>query len=124
MNTAENDIVLTPQEIAFKGLRESGATIDTASKKIGKSLATGKRMEKKRKLLTLTDGISVNSAIRTIKKFSKGQAVNGIEPNANTVLMSAKEFTDRAFPKVSLSISANIADPVDLSRFTGTKENQ
>ncbi len=109
---------MTLDEVAYCGLRDSGATIQKASDTIGKSLSTGKRIEKRRKTLSLTTPDMVNSATRSIKKMASGKPVNGIEPTSAVVLQACKEVTDRSHPKVtqSLSISCDIS-PIDLEKY-------
>ena len=117
--TATKGMGLTDKQTAYVLLREAGAGRQKARNIMGYCDKQAGRREKKVRKLSLTNPTLHNSAVRTIKKLSQGKAVNGVEPNANTVLLAAKEITDRTSPKVSLSISANIADPVDLSGFLG-----
>ncbi len=111
---------LSPKETAFDYLRGTGETVKTAAEAIGRSKSTGTLIEKKVKVLSLTAPSAVNSAVRTIKRFAKGQAVNGLEPPPSVTLAAAKEITDRAEPKVNLNQNMNInvdISPVDLSKY-------
>ena len=103
----ENKEELSPKEKAFGYLRETGETVKTAAEAIGRSKSTGTLIAKKVRVLSLTAPSAVNSAVRTIKKFAKGQAVNGIEPNHSVILSAAKEITDRAEPKVTIHCEKN-----------------
>ena len=117
-NTAQKEL----EEIAFNGVRETGASVETAAKTIGRSYSTGKRMESRRKVLSLTEPRAVNSAVRTIKKLAAGKAVtkDGLEPPPSVTLAAAKEITDRAEPKVTMNQNLNLnvpISPVDLSKY-------
>ena len=111
---------LTREEKAFGLMRETGETIKDSAKTVGRSRSTGQRMEKKVKQLTLAAPSSVNTAIRSLKKIAAGKAVNGVEPNAQTIVAACKEFTDRAEPKVTMNQNLNLnvsISPVDLSKY-------
>ena len=81
---------------------------------------TVKRMETEIERWSLKHPTSLKSASQSIKKFSKGHDVNGIKPNASTVLAASQRIVDASDPVIKRSETVNVniqVDPVDLSKY-------
>ena len=128
MNTAEivpNKEELTEKQEAYAILRANGLDVKTASKTLGYHKHTGYNLEKKIKKYDLTDSKLVSKAHKAITNIMSGKTFGEIDNiKASDALAASKLVVDRHQPAVSLSISANIANPVDLSMFSGKSDSE
>ncbi len=119
---------LTDTQLAYGVLRQGGMKPYQIAKVLKLHKNSPYRMEKVvKQKFDLTDERLVSAAHNVLKKVMKGKPVSkgATLPKASDSLRASEVVLDRAQPKVIQSVSVNIqADPVDLSRFLGIKEDQ
>ena len=121
------ETTLTTKQEAYSLLRSNGVSVTDASKQLGITRDYGYKTDAKlKKVPKLTESKLVSNAHRTVKKLLNGKPVgkNMKEVKDSTCLRAAEMILDRAEPKVTLSVNATIADPVDLSRFIGVGSSE